>query len=149
MNKLIGSTIVAATAMVAAPAWSQAPQAPPPAPGFQATRYFELPLEKDASRIVRMQSVVLPAGSVPAGTVIAVAANAVVSVMGAPTFGSSTHATLMMDSVPLPIVPSGGVASSPVTSLFQTANVAVKMILDASWALRSAQGVAWMSNVLW
>jgi quercetin dioxygenase-like cupin family protein len=63
MNKLIVSAIVAATGMVATPAWSQAPQAPPQAPGFQATRYFELPLEKDPSRQVRLQSVVLPAGS--------------------------------------------------------------------------------------
>jgi quercetin dioxygenase-like cupin family protein len=63
MNKLIVSAIVAATGMVATPAWSQAPQAPPQAPGFQASRYFELPLEKDPSRQVRMQSVVLPAGS--------------------------------------------------------------------------------------
>jgi len=52
-----------ATSMVAASAWAQAPQAPQQAPGFQASRYFELPLEKDPSRIVRMQSVVLPAGS--------------------------------------------------------------------------------------
>jgi quercetin dioxygenase-like cupin family protein len=63
MNKLIVSAIVAATGMVATPAWSQAPQAPPQAPGFQASRYFELPLEKDPSRQVRLQSVVLPAGS--------------------------------------------------------------------------------------
>ena len=63
MNKLIVPAIVVATGMVATSAWSQAPQAPPQAPGFQATRYFELPLEKDASRIVRMQNVVLPPGS--------------------------------------------------------------------------------------
>ena len=63
MNKLIVPAIIVATGMVATPAWSQTPQAPPQAPGFQATRYFELPLEKDASRIVRMQNVVLPPGS--------------------------------------------------------------------------------------
>ena len=63
MNKLIVPAIVAATGMVAAPAWSQAPQAPQQAPGFQASRYFEMPLEKDPSRQVRMQTVVLPAGS--------------------------------------------------------------------------------------
>jgi len=63
MRKLIGPAIIVATSMVAASAWAQAPQAPQQAPGFQASRYFELPLEKDPSRIVRMQSVVLPAGS--------------------------------------------------------------------------------------
>ena len=60
MNKLIVPAVIVATGMVAAAAWSQAPQQ---APGFQATRYFEMPLEKDASRIVRLQSVVMPAGA--------------------------------------------------------------------------------------
>jgi quercetin dioxygenase-like cupin family protein len=44
--------------MVAAAAWSQTPPAP-----FQTTRYFATPLEKDASREVRLQSVVLPVGA--------------------------------------------------------------------------------------
>ena len=60
MNKLIVPAIIVATGMVAAAAWSQAPQQ---APGFQASRYFEMPLEKDASRVVRLQSVVIPAGA--------------------------------------------------------------------------------------
>ena len=60
MNKLIVPAVIVATGMVAAAAWSQAPQQ---APGFQASRYFEMPLEKDASRIVRLQSVVMPAGA--------------------------------------------------------------------------------------
>jgi hypothetical protein len=53
MNKVIVPAIIVAAGMVATPAWSQAPQQ---APGFQASRYFELPLEKDASRQVRMQN---------------------------------------------------------------------------------------------
>jgi quercetin dioxygenase-like cupin family protein len=60
MNKLIVPAIIVATGMVAPAAWSQAPQQ---APGFQASRYFEMPLEKDASRIVRLQSVVMPPGA--------------------------------------------------------------------------------------
>ena len=60
MNKLIVPAIIVATGMVAAAAWSQAPQQ---VPGFQASRYFEMPLEKDASRVVRLQSVVIPAGA--------------------------------------------------------------------------------------
>ena len=62
MNKLVPAIILAA-GMVATPAWSQAPQASQQAPGFQPSRYFELPLEKDPSRIVRMQNVVLPPGA--------------------------------------------------------------------------------------
>ena len=60
MNKLIVPAIIVATGMVAAAAWSQAPQQ---APGFQPSRYFEMPLEKDPSRIVRLQSVVMPVGA--------------------------------------------------------------------------------------
>src|SRR6202049_2447140 len=60
MNKLIVPAIIVATGMVAAAAWSQAPRQ---APGFQPSRYFEMPLEKDPSRIVRLQSVVMPPGA--------------------------------------------------------------------------------------
>ena len=60
MNKLIASAIVVAAGMVT-PAWSQTP-APEP-PRFQPKAYFEMPLEKDPIRQVRMQSVVIPAGA--------------------------------------------------------------------------------------
>jgi quercetin dioxygenase-like cupin family protein len=60
MNKLIVPAIVAAAA-VATPAWSQAQQ--PQGPRFQPKAYFEMPLEKDPSRQVRLQSVVIPAGA--------------------------------------------------------------------------------------
>jgi quercetin dioxygenase-like cupin family protein len=60
MNKLIVPAIIAAAA-VATPAWSQAQQ--PQEPRFQPKAYFEMPLEKDPSRQVRLQSVVIPAGA--------------------------------------------------------------------------------------
>ena len=61
MNKLIVPAIIVASGMVAAAALSQ--QAQPPASGFQAKPYFEMPLEKDPSRVVRLQSVVIPPGA--------------------------------------------------------------------------------------
>ena len=61
MNKLIVPAIIVASGMIAAAALSQ--QAPPPASGFQAKPYFEMPLEKDPSRVVRLQSVVIPPGA--------------------------------------------------------------------------------------
>ena len=61
MNKLIVPAVIVALGMIAAAAISQ--QAPPPASGFQAKPYFQMPLEKDPSRIVRLQSVVIPAGA--------------------------------------------------------------------------------------
>ncbi len=60
MNKLMVPAVIAATGLVAAVAWSQAPQQRPP---FQATRYFETPLEKDGTRVVRLQSEFMPPGS--------------------------------------------------------------------------------------
>jgi quercetin dioxygenase-like cupin family protein len=58
MNKLIAAAVVAAAGMFAATAWSQAP-----APAFQGNRYISMPLEKDPSREVGLQSVVLPPGA--------------------------------------------------------------------------------------
>ena len=60
MNRLIIPAIIAATSLVAAAAWSQAPQQGGP---FQATRYFETPVEKDPTRVVRLQSEFMPPGS--------------------------------------------------------------------------------------
>ena len=61
MNKRIVPAIILASGMVAAAALSQ--QAQTPGAGFQAKPYFVMPLEKDPSRIVRLQSVVIPAGA--------------------------------------------------------------------------------------
>src|SRR5438046_7834452 len=61
LNKLIHPAIIVAVGIIAAAALSQ--QAQPPASVFQAKPYFEMPLEKDPSRVVRLQSVVIPAGA--------------------------------------------------------------------------------------
>ena len=60
MNKLIVPATMIALGMVAAAAWSQPSQ---PNSQFRPTPYFVQPLEKDPSRIVRMQSVIIPAGA--------------------------------------------------------------------------------------
>jgi quercetin dioxygenase-like cupin family protein len=56
MNKLIVPAVIAAVGMVAAAAWSQTPPANP-----NVKIYYTTPLENDASRIVRLQSVNIPA----------------------------------------------------------------------------------------
>jgi quercetin dioxygenase-like cupin family protein len=60
MNKLMVPVIIVAAA-AATPAWSQAAQ--PQGLRFEPKAYFEMPLEKDSTRQVRMQSVVIPAGA--------------------------------------------------------------------------------------
>jgi quercetin dioxygenase-like cupin family protein len=58
MNKLIIPAALAATGMlIAATAWSQ--NTPP----FQNKRYFTMPLEKDPTREVGLQSVTMPPGA--------------------------------------------------------------------------------------
>jgi quercetin dioxygenase-like cupin family protein len=59
MNKLIVPAVIAATGLVTAVAWSQAPA---PAPNPNVKIYYTTPLENDASRTVRLQSVTIPAG---------------------------------------------------------------------------------------
>ena len=60
MNKLMVPAVIVAAGLAAGAAWSQAPQQ---GPRFQPTAYFQMPLEKDPSRVVRLQSVVIPAGA--------------------------------------------------------------------------------------
>ena len=55
MRKLIAPALIAAAGLAAAAAWSQTP-----APGNNVVQYFTTPLENDASRIVRLQTVNLP-----------------------------------------------------------------------------------------
>jgi quercetin dioxygenase-like cupin family protein len=56
MNKLIVPAVIAAVGMAAAAAWSQTP-----APNPNVKVYYTTPLENDPSRIVRLQSVTIPA----------------------------------------------------------------------------------------
>ena len=53
---------VLTASFMAAGAWS-AQQSEQPGSGFQPKAYFIMPLEKDPSRIVRLQTVVLPPGA--------------------------------------------------------------------------------------
>ena len=58
MNILIIPAVLVAAGMVPAAAWSQTPT-----PAFQNKRYFMMPLEKDPTREVGLQSVTMPVGS--------------------------------------------------------------------------------------
>jgi quercetin dioxygenase-like cupin family protein len=58
MNKLIIAALVAATGVGATAAWSQTA-----APTVQNKRYFTMPLEKDPTREVGLQTVTMPPGA--------------------------------------------------------------------------------------
>ena len=56
------AVLAVAASLTAVGAWS-AQQSEQPGSGFQPKAYFIMPLEKDPSRIVRLQTVVIPAGA--------------------------------------------------------------------------------------
>lgn len=63
MNRLVISAMLVAATSMAAPSAFAAQASEQPGSGFQPKAYFEMPLEKDPTRQVRLQSVVIPAGA--------------------------------------------------------------------------------------
>src|SRR5262249_40986725 len=79
---------------------------------------------------------VLTSASLSARTVIAVAANAIVSAIdGAPEITASTVAEFHRETAPQPIVTTAGVVATPVGSVYQTDEVALRLKWPISWAL--------------
>src|ERR1700726_3688688 len=58
MNKLMVPAVIVATGIFVTTAWSQAP-----APALQNKRYFTMPLEKDPTREVGLQTVTMQPGA--------------------------------------------------------------------------------------
>jgi hypothetical protein len=97
-------------------------------------------------------SAVFTSSVIPNGTVIAIAINALVSIFGVPSFETATQATLHLEgTTPLQIGTPGSppTVAAPAQSMFQTANVAIKLFQPVTWALRSPQAVAVVSNTKW
>ena len=83
--------------------------------------------------------------SVPAADVILVASDQIIWATGqAPTIELSRDATLMLDDSPASPI-TGGAA----TSLFQTDQVATRLITSLTWARRHDAAVAWIDDVSW
>ena len=95
--------------------------------------------------------------TVPAGTLIMVDAADFASVTGdSPEFDVSDVATIHEeDTAPLPIVggtvqpPVIGSIAAPVRSLWQTASIGVRMLLDMNWAMRRQNMVSFVTGVTW
>jgi Phage capsid family len=99
---------------------------------------------------VTVQWPVLVSSSLPARTVIAVAANAIVSaVEGAPMIDASGHTELVRDTVPTAIDDAMTAPMQYVGTMYQTDQVALRLRWLISWALRTPNGIAWMNNVNW
>jgi hypothetical protein len=88
---------------------------------------------------------VLASKALPAKTVIAIALDALVSGFDpVPQVEASRHPELVMDTAP------GDPTSGQQTiSLLQTDKVALKMRMQAAWALRTPNALAYMTGVTW
>jgi hypothetical protein len=92
----------------------------------------------------------LTSSSLPAKTVIAIAVNAVCSAMApSPTIDASQQAAIVEADPAGPLVDIGGIVAAPIRSMFQTDAAALRLRWPMSWALRSPQGVAYMTAVNW
>jgi hypothetical protein len=94
---------------------------------------------------------VLSSAGLAPKTVIAVAANALVSATDPiPRIQTGTQGTFHMeDATPAPIVADDGTLAAPVRSLWQTNSVGLRMSLQVTWAMRASNGIAWMEGVSW
>lgn len=91
--------------------------------------------------------------AIPAGQIIAIRADDFVTATGdVPEFETSNEATIHMeDTTPAQIGTAGtpAVVAAPVQSMFQTAQTAIRMLLDVSWAMRRAGMVQTIAGVTW
>lgn len=95
---------------------------------------------------------IIESGNVPAGRLIAIRTSDLATAMGdTPEFDISEQATIHLeDTTPLEIVSgTGPTTADPVRSLFQTATVGVRMLMDVSWGMRRAGMVRWIDGTSW
>jgi HK97 family phage prohead protease/HK97 family phage major capsid protein len=105
-----------------------------------------------AAGIVGRYNVIASTG-VTAGTLIMLDASDFVTATGdAPEFEVSQEATIHMeDTTPLQIGTAGSPATiaAPTQSMFQTAQLAIRMLMDVSWAMRRSGMVQTITGATW
>jgi len=96
---------------------------------------------------------VLESTTVPAGHIYLIDAADFVAVNGTPEFEVSETATLHLeDTTPLNIATGAqgsGVLATPTQSMFQTAQIAIRMVASVTWAMRRTGMVQHISGVTW
>ncbi len=95
---------------------------------------------------------ILESTNIALNKVVMIDAADFVSVLGTPEFELSEQATLHMeDTTPLAIGTAGAPATvaAPTESMFQMAKVALRMLLDANWAMRRTGMVQYIAAVSW
>lgn len=88
---------------------------------------------------------IITSTNVTDATIILVAEDQILWATGrAPTIELSRDATLMMDSAP-----NSPIDSASATSLFQTDQVATRLIVSLAWGVRHTEAVAYTASVTW
>ena len=94
---------------------------------------------------------VISSGYMTAGTVGAIDANSVVTMLGDLQFLASSNATLHMSDTPtaLSVTGSPNTIAAPVSSAFQMDLIALRSTLYVSWAKRRTGATALATSVTW
>lgn len=94
---------------------------------------------------------IIESTNVTANRLIAIRASDFAGAGGNPRFDVSQQATIHMeDTTPLEIVSgTGPTAADPVRSLWQTASIGVRMLMDVSWTMRRTGMVQWVDTTTW
>lgn len=95
---------------------------------------------------------ILASSVLTAGTIIAIAPNGLASAIDpVPRFEIASEGTLVMDDAagPLSTVGTPNVVAAPAISLFQSDTIALRVVLQVSWGLRSQSAIAYMTGVAW
>jgi hypothetical protein len=86
-------------------------------------------------------------------TVVAIDSAQFASALGVPDISTDENPTIHMESsAPLPIATGAqgsGVVASPTQSLWQTASVGIRTLIDCDWALRRTGAVAFITGTTW
>jgi hypothetical protein len=92
---------------------------------------------------------VLTSAALPAGTIMAVAVNALATAVDpVPEIDASRDALVHMETNPQHISTAGEVAG-PARSFFQTDTVGIRLLVGASWMTRAPGAVAVVNSVTW
>jgi hypothetical protein len=103
-------------------------------------RYLKAPLDYP----------LLASAGLPAGSVVAVAANALASAFGGtPQIEANRETELVMNDAPGEVVTVGGMTGAPIASMYQSDSIALRISMLTNWVLRAPGAVAWVSGVSW
>lgn len=95
---------------------------------------------------------ILASAALASGTILAIATNGLASAIDpVPRFEIASEATIVMDDAagPLSAIGTPNVVAATARSLFQTDTIALRVILQVGWGLRSPSAIAYMTGVSW